>query len=112
MSGHRSVETERTECRTGNEIIPGFVLRKALGVLPPEVLRPNPDELQFTKQYFSAFGNSSLIPTLQEYEIDSVIIAGIFLHGCIRSTAIDAYERGYEVWIADDAVGSDEPRPR
>jgi acyl-CoA reductase-like NAD-dependent aldehyde dehydrogenase/nicotinamidase-related amidase len=79
------------------------------GVLPPEVLRPNPDELLFTKQYFSAFGNSSLIPTLQEYEIDSVIIAGIFLHGCIRSTAIDAYERGYEVWIADDAVGSDEP---
>ena len=31
------------------------------------------------------------------------------MHACVRSTALDAYERGFEVAIADDAVGSTEP---
>jgi len=79
------------------------------GVLPPEVLRPRGDEPVFTKQYFSAFRNPSLDSTLRAFGIDTVILAGIFLHGCIRSTALDAYEHGYNVWIVDDAVGSDEP---
>ncbi len=38
-----------------------------------------------------------------------LIVAGVYLHGCVRSTALDAYERGYEVGVADDAVGTTEP---
>ncbi|MCZ6671524.1 MAG: aldehyde dehydrogenase family protein, partial [Verrucomicrobia bacterium] len=79
------------------------------GVLPPPPLHPQNDESLFTKQYFSAFGNPGLKKALGEKEIDTVIIAGVFMHGCVRSTALDAYEGGYEVWIADDAVGSNEP---
>ena len=26
--------------------------------------------------------------------------------GCVRSTVLDAYQRGYRVWVPDDAVGS------
>jgi alpha-ketoglutaric semialdehyde dehydrogenase len=36
-------------------------------------------------------------------------VAGIYLHGCVRSTVLDAYERGFTVWVADDATGSTEP---
>ncbi len=79
------------------------------GVLPPESLQPQPDELVFTKQYFSAFSIPSLHPQLQAQRVDSIVLCGIFLHGCIRSTALDAYEKGYEVWIADEAVGSYDP---
>ena len=38
-----------------------------------------------------------------------LIVAGIYLHGCVRSTVLDAYERGYEVCVVDDAVGTTEP---
>lgn len=79
------------------------------GVLPPETLRPAADERRFTKRFYSAFGEPSLAAALNELGIDTLVIAGIYLHGCVRSTVLDAYERGYEVWIADDAVGSSEP---
>jgi acyl-CoA reductase-like NAD-dependent aldehyde dehydrogenase len=38
-----------------------------------------------------------------------VIIAGIHTHACVRQAALEAHERGIEVWIAADAVGSPEP---
>ncbi len=79
------------------------------GVSTPEALQPQSGELVFTKQYFSAFSNPSLKCALQEYKADSLVLAGIFLQECIRSSALDAYELGFEVWIADDAVGSDDP---
>lgn len=79
------------------------------GVLAPEPLRPGNDELLFTKQFFSAFGSASLDAALREHGADTVIVAGLYLHGCIRSTVLDAYERGYEVWVVEDAVGSTEP---
>lgn len=79
------------------------------GAAPPASLQPRGSEAWFSKQYFSAFGNPSLDAALQDCGIDTLIIAGLYLHGCVRATTLDAYERGYEVWIADDAVGSNEP---
>lgn len=78
------------------------------GAKPPGVLLPVAEERVFRKQYYSAFGDPALHPALRRTEIDTLIIAGLYLHGCVRSTALDAYERGLEVWIASDAVGSTE----
>ena len=36
-------------------------------------------------------------------------MAGIYLHGCIRTTVLDAYQRGYQTWVAQDATGSYDP---
>ncbi|TDJ66518.1 MAG: aldehyde dehydrogenase family protein, partial [Planctomycetota bacterium] len=37
---------------------------------------------------------------------DTLLLAGVHLHACVRATAIDAYRRGLRVWIARDAVAS------
>lgn len=79
------------------------------GVLPPPALAPAPGEAIVRKPVFSGFGNPELGQMLESLRIDTVIVAGIYLHGCVRSTVLDAYERGYEVWVASDATGSTEP---
>jgi alpha-ketoglutaric semialdehyde dehydrogenase len=79
------------------------------GIQPPDKLKPATNELRITKQFFSGFGNPLLDETLRQHEIDAVIIAGLYLHGCVRSTVMDAYERNYKVFVIKDAVGSTEP---
>ena len=79
------------------------------GSLAPEPLRPLGGEPVCLKRFFSAFGCETLDGALRDAGIDSLIVAGLYLHGCVRSTVLDAYERGYEVWVAEDAVGSTEP---
>jgi len=79
------------------------------GVAPPPALAPRPGEPVFRKRYFSAFGDPHLQPWLEERGIRHLVVAGVYLHGCVRSTVCDAYERGFEVTVADDAVGTTEP---
>ena len=79
------------------------------GALPPAGLREAEGEPIFRKQFFSAFGAPGLDARLRELNPGSLLVAGLYLHACVRATALDAYERGYDVWIVDDAVGSTEP---
>jgi len=75
---------------------------------PPEALRPR-DEPMVDKTWFSAFSNSKLDGLLGALGTEELVLCGVHLHGCVRTTAIDAYQRGLEVWIASDAVGSYDP---
>ena len=43
---------------------------------------------------------------LKKLNPDTLILAGINTHACIRMTAIDAYQRDWEVILAADCVGS------
>ena len=70
---------------------------------PPE-LRPR-DEPCFDKTFFSAFSNPELGRALEQHSAGELILAGVHLHGCVRATAMDAYERGLRVTIAVDATG-------
>jgi nicotinamidase-related amidase len=79
------------------------------GAQAPANVAPAAGEPVVRKPFFSGFGNPRLDALLREWSIDTVIVAGIYLHGCVRSTVLDAYERGYAVWVADDATGSTEP---
>lgn len=120
LEGFRSLDLPvfhiHTEIRPdGNNRMPHWeendirqCIKGSPGAQPPEQLRPLSSEIIITKQYFSAFGNSKLTHTLQHKKITHLIIAGIYLHGCIRSTVMDAYEQGYTIWVADNAVGSTE----
>jgi len=86
------------ECVAGSE-----------GAKSPAGLTPRTGEPVFFKRFFSAFGDPALETALREDGIETVVLAGNFVHGCVRATALDAYERGFEIWIADDAVGTTEP---
>jgi aldehyde dehydrogenase (NAD+) len=78
------------------------------GAAPPPALAPRPDELVVPKQFFTGFVGSTLDEWFRARDVGAVVVAGVFLHGCVRATVLDAYERGYEVVVADDAVGEDD----
>ncbi len=75
----------------------------------PAPLAPGPAEAVVPKTFFSAFSAEALAPFLAAHGADAVVLAGVHLHGCVRQTALDAYQRGLEVVVAEDAVGSDDP---
>lgn len=79
------------------------------GQFPPTALKPANDEPVFTKQYYNAFSNPNLEQAIRNRGVNTLIVAGVHLHGCVRATVFDAYERGFEILIADDAVGSYQP---
>ena len=90
---------------------------KTLGVLrcvrgtpghsPPPELAPRTGEPVVSKTFFSAFSTPELAAALAG--ADTLLVAGVHLHGCVRATVLDAYAHGLAVWIAEDAVGSDDP---
>jgi nicotinamidase-related amidase len=79
------------------------------GAQAPTPIAPVAGEAVVRKPFFSGFGNPRLDELLRANAVDTVIVAGIYLHGCVRSTVLDAYERGYAVWVAEDTTGSTEP---
>ena len=79
------------------------------GAETPSRLTPLADELVATKQHYRGFADAALDPWLRARNVERVVIAGVYTHACVRETALDAYELGYEVWVSADAVGSTEP---
>jgi acyl-CoA reductase-like NAD-dependent aldehyde dehydrogenase len=79
------------------------------GHSPPELISPSREECVIHKRFFSGFGSGDLDEQLRATGCDTLILAGVHLHACVRATAFDAYERGYKVFIAEDAVASDDP---
>lgn len=61
------------------------------------------------KKRYSAFYGTDLDAVLANVEPDAVVIAGVNTHACVRMTAIDAYQRDYEVILPGDAVASGDP---
>jgi nicotinamidase-related amidase len=58
------------------------------------------------KKRYSAFFGTDLDQILANLAPDAVILAGINTHACIRSTAIDAYQRDWPVVLAADCIDS------
>lgn len=55
---------------------------------------------------FLAFFGTTLGEILKQLRPDTIVLAGINTHACIRASAIDAYQRDWPVIIASDCVGS------
>jgi maleamate amidohydrolase len=71
----------------------------------PELV-PLADETQIIKKRFSAFFGTPLDRLLVTLGADTVVLAGVNTHACVRMAAIDAYQRDLDVIIAREAVGS------
>ena len=74
----------------------------------PEILRPRKAETIIHKRFFSAFSSGQLDSVLHALGADLVITVGLHLHACIRTTALDAYGKGFGVVIVEDATASDD----
>jgi nicotinamidase-related amidase len=65
-----------------------------------------PSDILLVKKRYSAFYGTNLDRVLEQLQPDALILAGINTHACIRVTAIDAYQRDWEVILAADCVDS------
>jgi acyl-CoA reductase-like NAD-dependent aldehyde dehydrogenase/nicotinamidase-related amidase len=79
------------------------------GHAPPQELSPTADEFVVHKTGFSPFTKPDLAARLAAGDFDTVIVAGVHLHACVKATVLGAYERGMNVWVAEGAAGSDDP---
>lgn len=58
------------------------------------------------KKRYSAFFGTGLDKMLRRMRPDTLILAGINTHACIRATAIDAYQRHWPLIVASDCIDS------
>ena len=69
-------------------------------------LEPEPDEYEVTKQRYDAFEGSNLERWLRTEAVGTVLLCGFMTNGCVEATARSAYERGFDVVLADDCAAS------
>ena len=88
-------KTNRWQCELGT---PGHAT--------PEPLQPLPDELVVHKTGFNPFADGALEKILRAAGCDTVILAGVHLHACVRTAATESLERNFSVHLAESATGS------
>jgi acyl-CoA reductase-like NAD-dependent aldehyde dehydrogenase/nicotinamidase-related amidase len=72
-------------------------------------LQPLNGETVVHKTGFNAFAKGGLDAALKKINCDTIILAGLHLHTCVRTAAAESLERGLRIFISDDAVASDDP---
>ena len=65
-----------------------------------------PTDLRVTKHQWGAFYGTDLDVQLRRRSIKTVVLGGVATNFGVESTAEQAWERGYEVVIAEDATSS------
>ncbi|MBO1901740.1 cysteine hydrolase [Leucobacter weissii] len=71
---------------------------------------PADDEKIVRKRRYSAFFGTDLDLYLREHGIRSVLVCGVALNICVRSTVHDAFFNGYDVFVVADACQATGPR--
>lgn len=70
-------------------------------------LKPKPSDFKILKPRHSAFYSTPLSLILQQLGCTSLVIAGLATDNCVLFTAMDAYLRGYELWIPDNCTAAE-----
>ena len=91
-------KTDRWQCVAGTA-----------GHKTPALLQPLKNETVIHKSGFNGFADGELDEALKKTNCNTVVIAGIQLHTCVRTAAAESLERGLKIFIADDAVASNDP---
>ena len=74
----------------------------------PELIRHS-NEPVIVKKRYSAFFGTDLEDILKRDSAETLVVAGINTHACVRTTVIDAYQRDYEVIVAEECIASSNP---
>ena len=80
---------------------------KGLGSTIPEIAKYfRPEDKVFPKTSFSAVEDENLFQELQNSKKQNVILFGIEAHVCVMQTFVDLREKGYNVILINDCIGS------
>jgi len=75
-----------------------------------QALAPQARDLAILKPRHSAFFSTPLELLLGQLKAKRLIVAGVATDMCVLFTAMDAYLRGYEVWVPADCAAAETPR--
>jgi nicotinamidase-related amidase len=98
----------------GSDAMPHWLPDKMLcvagtpGVLAPEPLRPAAGEFVAIKQHYDGFVDPGLEPWLRAQGVETVVVCGVYTQTCVRAAVLGAYQRGFRVIMATDALGTDD----
>jgi len=78
--------------------------------LDPRVeVERQPDEPCIIKKHYSCFWGTPLTEILVGNRVDTLIITGCTIDSCVRATAIDSMNLGFNTIVPFEAVGSRDP---
>jgi nicotinamidase-related amidase len=70
-------------------------------------LKPGPEDFTVLKPRHSGFYATPLDLLLHDLKCKRLVITGMAADNCVFFTAMDAYLRGYSLWIPDDCVAAE-----
>lgn len=73
-------------------------------VAPVAGFNPPPHAHLVTKPANSIFINTNILPQLRQLDVDSLVLCGAFIDGCVGLSAADAEQYGLEVTLVEDAI--------
>lgn len=68
--------------------------------------QPQPGDNIVSKTHFSAFARTGLAEQLHAQGLDTLVLAGLTTECCVASSAWDAFERDFHIFIAADACAA------
>lgn len=71
------------------------------------LLGPAEDDLTILKPLHSAFHSTPLEHLLKQLKARELIVVGLAADMCVHLTAMDAYMRGYKVWVPRDCTAAE-----
>ena len=74
------------------------------GTMIIDELAPRPGEIVVDKAYASAFYGTPLVSILIKLQVDTLIVCGGTISGCVRGTIVDAVSRNFNVAVIADCV--------
>lgn len=70
-------------------------------------LAPGPHDLTLLKPRHSAFYGTPLALLLQQMGTRELVLTGVATDLCLMFTAMDAFERGFQLWIPSDCTAAE-----
>ena len=71
-----------------------------------ESITGNNEYPKFEKMEFSCINNTSFIKYINDYNFKNIIVSGIESHICVLQTSMDLLQKGLNILIPRDAIGS------
>lgn len=75
-------------------------------------LKPRRDDLSIVKPRHSAFYNTPLEILLAQLKTRRLVVTGISADNCVFFTAMDAYLRGFRLWVPANCVAAESERAK